>query len=836
MSTTPSIHVLHVDDEPRFTKMVSEFLEREAGQLEISTATSASEGLKRLNEAEFSCIVSDHDMPGKNGIQFLTAVRETHPELPFILFTGKGSEEIASDAISAGVTDYLQKGGDTGQYRLLAHRITNAVAQYRSKREVEASQERLSLFFEQSPLGAIEWTDEFEIARINDTAEAIFGYNEDELIGSSWEELVPESERDDVATVFSDLLSDSTSFDIEHDNVTKDDERIVCEWHHRVVKDELGDVVTMFSKFQDVTDRVERQEKMAKERAFTEQALDTLDDVFYVIDADGTLNRWNERVGEITGYSNTELDGLNALELFPEDELACIEDAITRAIDTGDATVEADVLTASGERIPYELTGKRLTDPHGEFLGVVGIGRDLSERKEREAELTFVRDLLERTERIADVGGWEINTETDEVFWTEHLFEMLGVEYEDAPSLEEALDVYLEEDRPRVRSAIEDAVETGESFDVEARFQRPTGEIRWLQIHGEPVLEDGEVVRLRGAVHDITDHKERESELTQARKEYEELFNGMNDTGWVIDTDGTILAVNDAAVETLGYSREELLSMKTHDIDAETPDGEISRLVTEMPEDEVQVVETVHETKTGERIPVEISSSLVSYKGRTAALSVGRDISDRKQREQQLEQFASIVSHDLRNPLNVAQGNLELAQEECDSDFLDTVAQAHERMQVLIDDLLTLAHEGDQVSDTEVVDLGALAENCWETVVTADATLRIETDLQVRADRSRLKQLLENLMRNAIDHGGEAVTVTIGDHSDGFYVADDGPGIPPEERERVFETGFSTTTEGTGFGLSIAQQIAEAHGWEISLAKSTEDGVRIEISDIAEEE
>jgi PAS domain S-box-containing protein len=263
MSTHTPIRILHVDDEPGFSEMVAEFLEREDETLEITTATSASEGLQHLDATQFDCVVSDYDMPEQNGIQFLDAVRDDHPDLPFILFTGKGSEEIASEAISAGVTDYLQKEGGTGQYTLLAHRITNAVAQYRSEREIEASQERLSLFFDQSPLGAIEWTEEFDIARVNDTAADILGYDADELVGSSWTRLVPGAEHDDddddVADVFADLLTESTAYDVELETVTKDGERLVCEWHHRVVSDELGDVVTVFSKFQDVTARVQRQ-------------------------------------------------------------------------------------------------------------------------------------------------------------------------------------------------------------------------------------------------------------------------------------------------------------------------------------------------------------------------------------------------------------------------------------------------------------------------------------------------------------------------------------------------------------------------------------------------
>ena len=266
-------------------------------------------------------------------------------------------------------------------------------------------------------------------------------------------------------------------------------------------------------------------------------------------------------------------------------------------------------------------------------------------------------------------------------------------------------------------------------------------------------------------------------------------------------------------MERLGYSREELLSTKLHDFDAGLPDEDTATLIDEMPEDEMQVIETVHETKSGEEIPVEISSNLISYRGRTAILSVGRDIPERKQHEKQLEEFASVVSHDLRNPLNVAEGHLELAETDCDRDHLDVVDRAHEWMHTLIEDLLTLA-----------------------TVETADATLRIDTDLWLRTDRSRLKQLLENLIRNAVEHGGEDVTVTIGDLDGGFYVAGDGPEIPADEREPVFDVGYSTTTEGTGFGLVIAKQIAEAHGWEISLSEAENGGTRFEITGIRSSE
>ena len=211
---------------------------------------------------------------------------------------------------------------------------------------------------------------------------------------------------------------------------------------------------------------------------------------------------------------------------------------------------------------------------------------------------------------------------------------------------------------------------------------------------------------------------------------------------------------------------------------------------------------------------------------------VSRDISERKAREEQLEQFASVVSHDLRNPLHVAGANLELAREDCESDHLDRVEDAHERMSTLIDDLLQLARDGNQVNDAEAIDLATLVTECWQTVETEAATLRADIDCTVHADRSRLKQLFENLLRNAVEHGGESVTVTVGALADGFYVQDDGPGVPAEIGDAVFEPGWSNLAEGTGFGLSIARQVADAHGWSLDHAATETGGARFEITGV----
>ncbi|GAA0527325.1 Signal transduction histidine kinase [Halorubrum aquaticum] len=234
----------------------------------------------------------------------------------------------------------------------------------------------------------------------------------------------------------------------------------------------------------------------------------------------------------------------------------------------------------------------------------------------------------------------------------------------------------------------------------------------------------------------------------------------------------------------------------------------------------------------------------------------------------QLERFASVVSHDLRNPLSVARGNLELVRDEYDGDRLVAVADAHARMEALIDDLLTLARQGEAIDATEATDLAEVSRVCWEQVSTDGATLSIDEPPTVMADRDRLRQLLENLFRNGVEHGrsrdGDAVsrddenppgefsnhstdsraspddgiergggtTITVGGLEGGFYVADDGPGIPESERDRVFDGGYSTAEQGTGFGLAIVAEIAEAHGWEVRVVESADGGARFEITGV----
>jgi len=379
------VRVLHVDDDRGFGDLAAEMLEREDDRLDVATATSAEAGLEHLREGSdpVDCVVSDYEMPGRDGIELLEAVRADHPDLPFVLFTGKGSEAVASDAISAGATDYLRKRTGNEQYELLANRILNAVEQARARQVAERTRRRLREIADASVDCLWMFTSAWDELLFVSGYEAVWGRSAESLRANP-EAFLDSVHADDRASVEAAMerLSGGGRVDIEYRIRTDDGTKWV--WvKGEPIRDAAGETVRVAGFTRDITGRKRREEALRRERDFVEQALNTLNDIFYVIGTDGRIRRWNDRVTEVTGYSDAEVDGMDATELFaPEDESAAAR-AIDAALDGAEASVEASLRTPDGT-VPYEFTGKRLTDPDGDPVGVVGIGRDLTDRRERD--------------------------------------------------------------------------------------------------------------------------------------------------------------------------------------------------------------------------------------------------------------------------------------------------------------------------------------------------------------------------------------------------------------------------------------------------------------------
>lgn len=468
---TDTIRILHVEDDPEFADLTTTYLRNEDERFVITSVRDVSAAQDHLIAASVDCIVSDHDLPSQNGIELLRFTRDTFPDLPFILFTGKGTEEVASEAISAGVTDYLQKGPEAEQFKHLTNRIITAVENRRTQHALE------------------------------------------------------------------------------------------------------------------------RQS-----------------------------------------------------------------------------------------------------------------------------------DLFSKAQELANVGAWEYDPVEDSIHFSEEIYNIYGVGTDYDPDPEADIErFYHPDDRDTVYNATRRALEVGEEYDIEVRITAADGTEKWIRTRGKPEFANGTCQRVRGTIQDITEQKEREREL--------------------------------------------------------------------------------------------------------------------RQQKERMEEFANVVSHDLRNPLNVVSGRLEMVQEECDSSHLGTINDAIARMECIIEDMLWLAHEGRDIGETQAVDLRQTVERLWPMVSDTSEHVDLVTNetgnqVVIDADADRLAQLLENLFRNAIDHGGSDVTVRFEVTETGFAIEDDGPGIPPNEQDHILKTGYSTDEGGTGLGLSIVKQVVDAHGWDIYVTEGSEGGARFEIAGV----
>ena len=844
------IRVLHVDDDPDITDLVAKALEREDERLTVETATGVAEGLDRLTDAT-DCVVSDYEMGDRTGIEFLEAARERYPDLPFILFTGKGSEEVASEAISAGITDYLQKQGGLGQYAVLANRIVNAVEQYRSKRALEDSQRRLSLFVEQSPLGVIEWTETFDVAAVNDAAEDILGYDAGDLIGASWERIVPESDRGAVGDVVDSLLDDSGGYRSVNENVRGDGERIVCEWYNHAVTDDDGDVVAIFSQFRDITDRIERERRLERNRARLEALFENSPDMVNIHDIDGTIVDPNPQLCEQTGYDPSELTGMKVWEI---DEAADPEAVrrIWRGMEPGDRQrLEGVYRRRDGSTFPVEVHLQRV-DLDGEARFVV-VSREISERKARERELERYETIVETIDDVAMVVDGDRTVayvnETGVEYAGSAAADIVGqrivalaeefvAEPDGAERFERALDRAFDATPP-----------VDEPVRLELDVESDVGDVVF-EYQFSPVFDDGEPSAVVVTARDETERIERERALEATKERLGTVISNVPVVLFALDAEGRFTLSEGRGLRALGLEPGDIVGESAFDLYADNPDV-LDPMRRALDGEEVTAVQRIEGRWFETAYQPLVDDGVV-----TGVIGVAIDITERRRQSdrlrrqnERLEEFVGVVSHDLRNPLNVAAGRIELARQKYDSDHLDDAASALDRMDELIQDLLRLAREGERVNDIRPVALATTVERCWDNVATAGANLVVETDLTIRADAGRLQHLLENLVKNAVEHGSTSsrsetddaaehgstnatVTVTVGSLDDGFYVADDGPGIPDSERAAVFESGYSTSPDGTGFGLAIVEEVVEAHGWSIRATESETGGARFEITGV----
>ncbi|MFY4812894.1 PAS domain S-box protein [Haloarcula sp. AONF1] len=777
LSTSDTVRLLHVDDEPDLAETAAAFLERENDRLQVETASSAEDALERLEASTFDCIVSDYDMPGRDGIEFLEAVREEYPDLPLILFTGKGSEEVASDAISAGVTDYLQKEGGTDQYTLLANRVQNAVEARQSATEAKRRRHRLEQILKTVPSCVVQLDRDGQFVFANQRAVDVLG------------------------------LSQSA----------------------------------------------------VKDRAYNDP-------------------EWEIR----------DLDG----NPIPDAELP-----FRQVLESGQPLSDArhTIHWPDGTEKVLSVNGVPLFDDDGAVESVVCTLTDITDKRDRKQDLVETERRLQLALEASETGVWEWNYETDRVVLSDTLERLLGFEPgEFDGTLSAVFDLIHPDDRSEAREQIERAVETDGIYDAEFRLFDADGDVRWASVRGQPI-EDDDSTLMVGVHHDITERKERERDLRITERRLEAILENTTTPMFMKDDEGEYLFVNHGYREMTGLTDAEIVGRTDFELFPEETaestwanDRAVLHTGQPLEVEERVVIDDEAQQYLSTKVPIYDTGERSDPDTPVAVFGVASDITDIREQEQELQrerdrlaEFASVVSHDLRSPLSVAQGRLKLARTTDDESHLEGIESALDRMERIIDDVLLLARQGRDIQETEPVSFRDAVTDAWKMISqdAEDGNLVFantdERDVTITADRPRLLQLLENLFRNSVEHGstrsqsavdsavehGSAesrsqgrtdvdhgatssqtrsedtantggVTITIGATEDGFYVADDGPGVSETERETLFEAGYSTDDDGTGFGLAIVDRIAEAHGWSVDVGESADGGACFEVTGV----
>ncbi|MBX0294531.1 PAS domain S-box protein [Haloarcula nitratireducens] len=387
----------------------------------------------------------------------------------------------------------------------------------------------------------------------------------------------------------------------------------------------------------------------------------------------------------------------------------------------------------------------------------------------------------------------------------------------------------------RFRDELRAAMGTAEPTAFEFYHPEPVG--AWRAIHLYPTATG-----LAVYVYDIETWKRREREL----KQYEDIVEAMSDGVYVVDESGRFAMVNEAYAELTGYAESDLLGRPASAlVDDETAAraNELSRELTAETR-EAASLEAELRTATDERIVAEATFSIASAEdGSSRRIGVVRDVTERYERERRLEEtvtrlesFASMLAHELRNPVTIGQIYSRQLPDDADTEAVEYVSDAFDRIEDMIDVMLALARGHEPVGECSPIPLAEVATAAWNDIETGDATLELVTDREIRADETYLRHLFGSLFQNSVEHGrsrdGETVTVTVGDLPTGFYVADDGDGIPSADLNVVFEPGYTTAAGrgGTGLGLAFVEELAEVYGWECRATDSESGGARFEFT------